>query len=279
MRSRRRASCPQLAAATGLSLVTVHKQVAELVRRRELLATGEAESHGGRPALIYEYNPAYAGRAFLELTHHGGIIHARLELTDLLGRPLGLHSGSYAAIETESLDGWLDTTLPRRSPTAGITISAPGRKLELRALCEHLQQRYGCPTRCVSPAAALASQRDATATLHLLRGSAPSCAMRRHGHTDDAGRLDLLPLPCAWEALDYADHTLVEEMIARLLHIITCTLAPERIVFHADFWTPRLTERIRFNTRAKLKGHAPALSFPITRPDAVRSALRHFSLA
>ena len=276
MRICRRASCPRLAQATGLSLVTVHKQVAALAARGELLTTGEVEIRGGRPAPIYAFNPAYAYRAFLELSHRGGVFHAKLELTDLLGAPLSRHTGAYAALETESLDGWMDAALPHRTRPVAISISAPANRVALRPLCEHLQQRYGCPTAYVSPAAALASRQDSTATLHLQRGAVPTCAMRRHGSIEDTGRLDLLPLPCAWESLDYADHTLVEEMISRLLHIITCTLAPEHIVFHADFWAPRLTDRIRFNTQSKLKGHAPTLHFSLTQPESIPSTLRRY---
>ena len=274
MRRRVRATCPELAEATGLSAVTVHREVAHLCAEGELREGEEATSRGGRPARVYEYEARYARRAYVELRQEGAVTRVRLELTDLLGQPLSHSESTYAALERESLDGRLDTAL-RRARTAGIALSfVPQRGETEEQIRQHLQQRYGCPAVCVCPAEALADDQEGTATLYLPRGAAPRCSLRRHGRAESAGRLDLLPLPCPWEKLDYTDHTLVEEMVARLLQIISCTLAPERIVLHADFWTTRLTERIRFNTASKLHGSAPRLSFRPCSAEVVLDATR-----
>lgn len=268
IRARRRATCPELAEATGLSLVTVHKEVRYLCSRGELRAAAQATSRGGRPAPVYECEPAYAVRALLHLAREGGLTRVQLELEDLLGAPLGTTRSAYASPEAESLDGMLDAALSHRRVESISLLFTPARAWEeLRA---HLQQRYLCPVHTLSAAAALADPHEGAATLYLGRGEPPQCCLRRHGRLQSAGRLDLLPLPAAWETLDYADHTLVEEMVARLLHIITCTLAPSSIVLHADFWSTRLTERIRFNTSSKLRGSAPPLHF---RPCSAEAAL------
>lgn len=270
MRRRARATCPELTEATGLSAVTVHREVAQLCAQGELRESEAAESRGGRRARVYVYEARYAQRAYMELRQEGAVTRVRLEITDLLGHLLSHSESTYAALETESLDGRLDTAL-RRARTAGIALHFMPRRGEAEEqIRQHLQLRYGCPVVCVCPAEALADAQDDTATLYLPRGAAPRCSMRRSGRAESAGRLDLLPLPCSWERLDYSDHTLVEEMVARLLQIISCTLAPGRIVLHADFWTTRLTERIRFNTASKLHGSAPRLSF---RPCSAELAL------
>lgn len=272
MRQRERATCPELSEATGLSQVTVHREVAELCARGELEVAEEAASRGGRRARIYAYAADYAYRVYVEIRRQGAVLHVALEQTNLLGERLSHSESTYAALERESLDGSLDAALRGRR-TAGIALSFVGTRArgELRT---HLSQRYHCPVVCLNPAEALADEREGTATLYLARHEAPTCCIRRGGRLESTGTLELLPLPGSWDKLDYTDHTLVEEMVARLLQIITCTLAPERIVAHADFWTTRLTERIRFNTDSKLRGEAPPIRFVASTPAAVRAATR-----
>ena len=105
------------------------------------------------------------------------------------------------------------------------------------------------------PAAeSLLTERDDTLALLLLRGQPPQGALRRHSAITPCSLLHLLPLPADWETLDYADHTLVEEMLARLLQLLTCTMNPVHIDLHADFWNDRLISRLNFNLSTKLRG-------------------------
>lgn len=272
MQARGRATCPELAEATGLSVVTVHKEVARLCSMGELRAGAAGSSRGGRPARVYECEARYARRVLLSVHRWGGVMRCTLELADLRGQLLSRHESTYAALDTESLDGWLDATL-RRQRLASIALAFPPAQ-EREDLRAHLGQRYKCPTVCVTPALALAEAREGSATLYLPQGQAPTCCMWRRGSALPAGRLDLLPLPTAWAAVDYSDHTLVEETVARLVQMLTCTLVPERIVLHADLWTQRLINRIRFNTASKLRGAAPALIFRTCSAAAAQAAVR-----
>ena len=55
---------------------------------------------------------------------------------------------------------------------------------------------------------------------------------------------------------------LVEEMLARLLQLLICTISPARIDLHADFWNDRLITRLTFNLGTKLRGVAlPQMHF------------------
>ena len=271
LRKRSRATCPELARATGLSLVTVHKEVHYLCSRGEVKATQHADIRGGRPAPVYEYEASYARQALLELSRHGAVVDVQLTLSDLQGRILNAQRSAFATLEHESLDGMMDTALHRHR-VASIGIIAPPTSVR-DALLSHLQQRYACTVVCMNAARALADEQEDTATLYLSRGNAPECCLRRGGKLQSTGRLELLPLPTTWETLDYTDRTLVEEMVARLLQILTCTLAPKRMVLHADFWSTRLTERIRFNTESKLRGAMPpALHFRHTSAESARDA-------
>lgn len=278
MRARGSATGAELAAATGLSLVTIYKELAELISRGEMRENPQnAPSGGGRPPRVYECEAGYAVRALVSAAQQGGITHLDIEVMDLQGRRLRHAESSWVRPELSAVEAWLEDALRRRR-VAGIALALSPLDFT-EELCERLRQRHRCPVSSICPAAALADGREDTATLYLRRGEAPLCSLWRRGQVFPTGALGLLPLPVAWEALDYTDHTLVEEMIARLLQALACVLAPSRMVVHADFWSTRLVERIRFNTQSKLKGRAPELVFRMTSPHAVEAAMRRSALS
>ena len=69
---------------------------------------------------------------------------------------------------------------------------------------------------------------------------------------------------------------LVEEMLARLLQLLTCTMNPAHIDLHADFWNDRLISRLNFNLSTKLRGidSPPQLHFATITPDKLSQLLR-----
>lgn len=276
MRTRGRATGAELAAATGLSLVTVYKELARLSERGEVKLAQQAPPQGGRPARVYECDAGWARRVLLTAQQQGSrLLSTELELMDLQGNPLRREQSTWARPEPAGLAAWVATAL-RRQRVASIALALAGvGSAETAALCELLRAQHRCPVAPLCPAAALADPTaEDAATLYLPRGEAPRCSMRRGGLAAGAGALGLLPLPAAWETLDYSDHTLVEEMVARLLQTLACVLAPRSITTHADFWSTRLIDRIRYNTQMKLKGQAPELHFRYTTPAAAAAALR-----
>lgn len=269
------ATRPELAAATGLSVVSVDKALAELCREGIAIKAGMAESGGGRPAQRYRYRTECAQVGFFQVREEGRLLHGRLEFMDLGGKNLQCHEGAFACLEPQALDSWLDTAAAKR-PLASIALAEhPAISPPLVA---HLQKCYTCGVRLVRLSEALADERDESATLVLVPGCAPGCTLRRCGRLIPSGNLGQLPLPARWETLDYGDHTLVEEMTARLLLILTCTLAPRRFTLHAPFWTPKLINRIRFNATAKLGGKSPTLHFRLFSPENTAATLRQFVL-
>ena len=67
---------------------------------------------------------------------------------------------------------------------------------------------------------------------------------------------------------------LVEEMLARLLQLLICTLSPARIDLHADFWNDRLITRLNFNLSTKLRGITlPQLHFASTTAEKLAESL------
>lgn len=270
------ATRPQIAAAVGLSLVGTNAAVAALEKEGVLTAGNLVPSGGGRPVRVYHFNARHSVVALITATAETHCILLSCELLDLHGKLQEQKEARFAQLHAESLDEWLDATL-RRHRLQRICLP-PGLG---GGILEHLRERYTCPVHEYSTAEALAGERDDTLTILLQIGHPPQGALRRHGKVTPCPLLGHLPLPAAWEELDYADHTLVEEMLARLLQLLTCTLAPAHIDLHADFWNDRLISRLKFNLSTKLRGieTPPLLHFSGITPKNLASLLRQSAAA
>lgn len=275
LHKRGEATRPQLAHDTGLSLVSSNQAMAELCKRGEAQEVGVVPSGGGRPVMLYQLNARHTHGAYFQAHRSGSLIRGTLEICDMLGRHVHTDSAEFAYLGVESLDEWLDAAT-RHRPLFGISLQMPADILPV-GLTGHLEARYKCPARQLNTADALADDTDGTLTLYFSPGQAPVCSLRQGGKQLHTGELGLLPMPATWSELDYSDHTLVEEMISRTITILACTLAPTRFVLYSGFWTSRLTQRILFNTSAKLRQDSPSLQFLHITPAHATERLRHFA--
>ncbi len=271
MQQHRQATRPQMAAALGLSLVSTNAAVAALEKEGVLFPGELVPSGGGRPVREYHFNPDHAAVALITATPEAHCTQLRCELLNLHGKQIAQHEARFVQLHAESLDEWLDAAA-RHHKLQSICLP-PGLS---SSILHHLQQRHACPVRKYSAAESLVNGQDDTLTLLLLRGQAPQGALFRHGHVTPCPLLQYLPLPAEWESLDYADHTLVEEMLARLLQLLTCTLAPAHIELHADFWNDRLISRLNFNLSTKLRSidSPPRLHFKTITAEKLAPRLR-----
>ena len=269
------ATRPQLAAATGLSLVSCNQAMAELCRLGEAQEMGIIPSGGGRPVLQYRLNARHAYTAYFKAERKGSLISVSLEVCDLNGTCLHAYQAEFAYLGKESLDAWLDSRRISHK-LHRISLEIPPDILPA-GLETHLESRYHCSARILNTADALADHEEDTLTLYIQQGQNPVCTLRRGGSHIHSGPLGLLPLPASWLTLDYSDHTLVEEMLARLITMLACTLAPSRFVLFADFWTPRLIKRVHFNVSSKLQQDTLHLHFRNISPAHAASKLRDFA--
>ena len=276
MHERGEAPRPQLAAATGLSLVTVGKAVASLSRRGEIHAVGEVPSAGGRPVQLYRYHAGHALHALIEGKKEANLLRCELTLMDLHGSALNRRAASFAYLDVESLDGILDEML-RGKRLRSITLLPAVETLSPEELDNHLRSRYRCCVNRPCLASLFADKTaDNTATICLPQSGVPSCSVYRRGELHECGPLHLLPMPADWASLDYSDRSLLEEMIARLLVIITCTHSPELITLHTEGLTARLTVRIRYNAATKLRDMLPPLNFTTLTQESLHAAARNY---
>lgn len=277
LQARGTATRPQLAAATGLSLVMVNRVMAELYRSGIIKGAGEAASGGGRRAQQYCLRGEGAYHALIRLEREGKLLKGELEELDGTGTPIRTLQGNFAYVDSESFDSWLDTAA-RKHALSSITLCTPGGEPDKKSTIHHLHKRYGCRVQYPTEAAVLSERREGESTLYLPAGSDAACAIYRNGKLSESGALALLPLPTDWANIAHSDRALVEETVARLLQMICCILSPTRICLHTPAWNAKLKERICYNAGIKLKGQLPPVRFIPLCADSLRQALRRYAV-
>lgn len=270
------ATRPELAAATGLSLVMVNQVIAGLCSEGVVKAAGEAASSGGRRARQYRLRSDGAYHALIRLAREGNILVGEVEELDSTGCPTCKMQGNFAYVDSDSFDAWLDT-LTRRHTLRSITLCTAGAP-DQKSTITHLHKRYGCRVKYPSTAAVLNERHEGEASLYLPEGQEASCAIYRNGKLTESGALSLLPLPIEWSHIPHSDRSLVEETVARLIQMISCILSPTRISLHIAEWPPRLTERILYNAGTKLRGQMPPIRFSEHTDEALLRAMRQYAV-
>ncbi|MBQ4635487.1 MAG: hypothetical protein IJB64_03545 [Akkermansia sp.] len=270
------ATRPQLASATGLSLVMVNQVVATLCRQGVLQAEAQVPSGGGRPAQQYKLNSGSKFYALIRLWRNDKLLHARTEELNLSGTPTRHMEADFAYVDIESFDNWLDK-LAHSHRLSGITLCTD-EEIKREETIAHLQKRYHCVVQSPTTAALLCEHKEGSTTLILPQGQEASCAHYSNGKIQESGALNLLPLPATWAGIDYEDRALVVDTVSRLLQIIICIQRPTRVILHAPAWSPRLVERIRYNVSAKLKDKLPPLRFVNLTENAQAESMRKFAV-
>ncbi len=256
-------SCAQLATTVGVSRVTAHEVLKKLRKEGEVRVAGR-ESHGGRPGQVYEYSGGTGRRLGVILERRAAVIHVRVEQVEADGDGKLLGMWNYAALEAQSLEGCVAEVMRRGDKVRSIGLISKRTDVgkEGEKYSTHLASVFQCPSAFVGAAEALTREKEGMAGVYLGgEKSVPEGGMWHGGKWCRMGRLDWLPTPVSWQQLDYSDHTLVEEMVARLVQTISCIAAPQAIELHAAFWSSKLTQRIRFNVHSKLQGEDPPLRF------------------
>ena len=97
----RLATKPQLAEASGLSVVTVNSLLKELVERDEAQALTEASSTGGRPATQYQFQAERRLALVGYMYEQAGADQLYIMLINLLGEPLTLLQEKFPAARVD----------------------------------------------------------------------------------------------------------------------------------------------------------------------------------
>lgn len=265
------AAKPDLAEVTGLSVVTVGSLVMEMLESGEVKEAGMAPSGGGRPSVLYRYEPGfrYAALVYGHQDRDRNFIHARV--VDLSGQCVWKRDDYCDEVLIDSFDSVLDEMVEVFPRIGILAFGLPGEVVDdvvtvhdYKALIgtefiRHYRERYQVPVlfeNDVNAAAYGAWERHGKqlgkplAGIYFPRIFPPGAGLVfdggiYYGAGNFAGELADLPVPVPWRELDYGREDLVAKDIKDLLVILCCTVAPSRFVLYGDFFTKSLEEELR----------------------------------
>jgi hypothetical protein len=153
----KKATKPQLAKLTGLSVVTINSLVEILLSKGELLIAELEESGGGRPAAIYSFNAEHSLALIIYTNERETNDLAHVAVINLYGETIFTHEIVMEEISENSFDSVIKNLLEKFPAIRSIGISMPGQEingkmeisdyasLEGKAFTAHLRDQFQLP--------------------------------------------------------------------------------------------------------------------------------------
>lgn len=273
----RHATKPQLAAATGLSQMTVGSVVSALLNDGEAEAGELVPSGGGRPSVGYRYRGEAHKAAVLYSYQKQGGSFVRLLVCDLFGDVVYRESRTFSSIREDSFDSLLACAFREAEGIGAIALGLPGQAVDGeivgsdhpalvgKRLLRRYEARYGVPVRFVNDVNATVwgrrvreegPARETLAAVYFPERYPPGLGLlvdgRLHtGHGNYVGELQYLPIGVDWTALDYGDWEAVEGAVVKLISAACALAGPDRFLLYGEFFRPGMAERIREAAEAR----------------------------
>lgn len=275
--SRRQATRQQLSDATGLSAMTVGKLLGGMTARGEVRQPGTQSQGSGRPSMIAAYNGDYAHFASIVVEQREGKSAFALSVVNLFGETVRRESLLLDEVRADSFDDFFSRMLAEGYRLRLAVLVLPGvAEGEEMLLCDleelvraqvlrRIRQRFGVEVLFENDVNAavfghgFGAEDEVCAGIYFPRRYCPGAGVVvrgeiLRGHRRFAGEVPYIQGGERWAALDYGDVTETAEMIAQLLTVYACTVAPERMVLYGDFFTPALETAVRARFNEKMLG-------------------------
>lgn len=157
MKENKKATKPQLAKLTGLSVVTINSLVEILLRNGEIFINEEEISSGGRPATIYSFNEEYSLALILYTSENElkDLIH--IAVVNLYGEIIESSKRILEDVLENSFDLEIHNMIEKYPNIKSIGIGMPGQEikgkleiidyksLEGKAFVEYLRNKFQIP--------------------------------------------------------------------------------------------------------------------------------------
>ncbi len=283
LKAQRQATKHQIAAATGISTVTVGSILQDLMAANEAFPAGFAASSGGRPAQIFRFNENHAHVLILFTHEQNGLDMLYLRVVNLFGACIHEEDTPLDTIDLRTFEPPIDTALEAHPSIQAIGFGLPGVVMDGSfqsgdypglvgvALLPHYAARYGRPVILENDVNAASvghvkhAQIDSPAALvyfyfpQKYRPGAGICinGMLYRGLNNYAGEIGDLPSDVDWlDPALYADAAKVSDAIARLVIMTSSLLNPHSIVLAGDFLTDAHLAIIQRHCAAQLAPNA-----------------------
>lgn len=272
----------QLAKLTGLSLMTVGSIIAELIDNGEVVEGNSIPSNGGRPSVEFCYNGGFNHAVvFLGYQKHNRNF-IRMCVVNMFGDCVYTEEKYFETVSCDSFNEMLNHAFASVARIAVIGFGLPGEEENgIITINDYFQlignefvnrcyEKYKTPVVLVNDvnASIFGYYRknyghrileNAIAGIYFPRLYYPGMGLIIGGEVycgkqNFTGEFGHLPIKIEWDHLDYNNKPGVYDAISRLLSIIVCTIAPERLVLYGDFFSEEDTGSLKRNTEELLQG-------------------------
>jgi len=255
------ATKPQLAAETGLSVVTVAALVRDLAERGELNEEKAGTSTGGRPAIVYRFDYTHRLALSLHLHERDGVDTVFASVVDLRGEVRTHEERPFDTLDRNLFLDWIETLMQAYPQIRTIGLGIPGQAVEGRIeVSSHDRLRGTYPARWIEEHFGMnvLLENDVNAALrgYLLEETGgedpedgmviglyfptkypPGMAISWNGtliggKRGMAGEVKYLPLDIDWSRPPAGDAW--NEIVCRIVHTASVVLAPERVVLYGE---------------------------------------------
>ena len=265
MKQLEKATKPQLALLTGLSVVTINSLVKELLDFGELFEDNAVSSDGGRPAVAYRFNYDFNLAMVIHMHEKQGDDVVFTTVVNLHNDMVMKEEHAIPILDSSQLYEMIDQTLslypsikvigigiPGQSVNGEITVSSHKKLLGVR-LIEEVESRFGLPVVLENDVNAAisgyCSREPSSEDLCVLGVYFPDKyppGMGIHiegnivrGKYGLAGEIKFLPMDVDWSSSLTAEHFM--EILSRMIQTFNAVLAPDKIVVYQtkideDIW-------------------------------------------
>lgn len=270
--TRQYATKPELAALSGLSIVTVGSLVRDMLLRGEVIENGQIPSDGGRPSMqyAYRYDRKQAVIVYAYYLVGKDTVRVCTFVVNLAGKRVWERTRDVREIVIESFTEDLDAAIAENVNINGIYFGLPGEMVDnimtindFPALLgvefyQYYQKRYSQDIYVENDINAMAygnyrshagETEESLAGIYMPECFGPGAGFILNGaiyygagHL--SGEIGRLSVPHDWNTLDYQKTCAVAENIAAVLQILCLTLAPNRFVIYGAFMTDAILNEV-----------------------------------
>lgn len=276
----RKATKQELALRTGLSVVTIHSLLSEMILDKEVYEGDMVPSNGGRPSMVYCYNENY-GYVMVIYGHQKNNDNLiRMLVVNLVGDIIYREELFLHKINLESFDEVIEHGLRKFPSIELIGFGLPGEEedgmitlndyadIVGSVFMNRIREKFKLQVTFVNDINAAINGYyhykspgglDSLVGLYFPRIYNPGAGLVIKGEiftgkSSFAGEIGDLPIGIDWINLDYLDDEETTEKIGRLIGIFSSILAPDLFVLYGDFLSASLGEKIKKKADAILGG-------------------------
>lgn len=278
MKRRKKASKPQLAELTGLSVVTVQSLVKVLLERGEIFEDEIIPSSGGRPAATYRFNGEYRLALVIYMHEKIGRDVIFVEVDNLFGESLEKAEIVLPEISMADFDEIIERYIAQYPEIQVIAFGLPGtevngklmmmdyKRLEGQAFTAHFQERFHLPVvfeNDINAAVAgycyihEAQGEECVVGIYFPCKYPPGTGIFLNGslykgRDGFAGEIEYLPIGVDWKRFDHQAPDR-HEMISKLILAITSLYNPDRVVLYGECLSDAIVEEVLLTCKRSIK--------------------------